>query len=462
MKTITKTIFAILLVLLLLPSVKAGFACGIVNGTVDMEPQWMQVNIYNNNPEQHASCSVSPAENKFCCDTEAIPAFTWKAGKEITAEIQDSKYFSTPVTLQTTGKGYDIFPTIQLKKAISLHEFNKIHLESVYLNASFEQPYTNVELEKQGIKTPLTNKSNYYGEIDSDYGMNYLKIIASGQGREFIEEINFAKLEDLNFNRLITCNKCNQNLIKTNQKTTITLEANPSHYIEGMELKEYVPKDFEITKTNGKVEEYSQTHNIITWNVSGNEIKRTYQVKAPNVWFFPKQYIFRTELENQLLDESEIIVSRFFSFWTFDEGIEFKSVKRKAYSRISPETPLVFRMKDEITKIGIIPKQTIQKAELKVEEYEEGELGDVSYYSFNTNINLEDIEKIYVEFKMNKTQNISLYIFENSWKEWEQGKIEVTGEDEDFTYCQTYISPTKKIALAGEETNNWNFLKIFN
>ncbi len=454
----------IMLVVILLPPVKAGFACGIVNGTGDLEPQWLQVQIYHNTIEDSATCSVSPAGNKFCCDTEAIPGFAWKVNKEIKAEVFDSSYFSEPVSLYTTGQGYDVFPTIQLKKAIIVHDFDKIFLDDVYLNASFESPFIHIELEKNGVRDFLIDGEEYYGEIDADLGMNYLKLFVSGDGREFVEDLVFAFLEYVNFDRKITCKKCKDNVIKTNQKADIDLEINLSHYVEGLELREYVPVDFEILETDGKVEEYSATHNLIVWNVSGREIRRSYRVKAPNVWFFPKQFIFRTELENELLDEEEIVVSRFFSFWTFDEGIEFKSVKRKAYSRISPERPLVFKLKGEIVKIGIIPKQTIQKAELKVEEYTEGDLENaVSYYSFDTNINLEDIEKIFVEFRVNKTAgNLSLYVFEDGWHEWEWGDIEIVEEDEDFIYYQTYIDPTKKIALVGEEENSRNFLRLFN
>lgn len=453
----------ILLVVLFLPQVNAGFACGIVNATGNIEPQWMKVRIYHNNSEDFASCTVSPAENKFCCDAEAIPGFSWKAGKEIKAEVYDSSYFSEPVSLYTSGEGYDVFPLIHLKRAITVHDIEKIVVgDKVYLNASFEVPFSYIELEKDGTREFLGEGEEYYGQISGDFGMNYLKLIVGDGNREFFEDLTFALLEYVNFGREIKCNKCKDNVIKTNQKTDISLEVNLSHYVESMELREYVPVDFEILETDGKVEEYSETHNLIIWNISGKEVKRGYRVKAPNVWFFPKQFIFRTELENELLEESEVVVSRFFSFWTFDEGIEFKTVKRKAYSRISPETPLVFRMKSEIVKIGIIPKQTIKKAELKVEEYEEGELGQVSYYSFDTNINLEDIDKIFVEFKVNKTQNLSLYVFEDSWREWDNGEIEMVEENENYKYYQAYIPPTKKIALVGEEESAWNFFRIFN
>ena len=94
----------------------------------------------------------------------------------------------------------------------------------------------------------------------------------------------------------------------------MTLILNLSDRIEGLELKEYVPMDFEILETNGRIEEYSETHNLIIWNVSGKDIEEKYVVKAPRINFFPREYIFRTELENELINESEIIVSRFFRF----------------------------------------------------------------------------------------------------------------------------------------------------
>jgi len=463
MKTFTLFIFVIILATSL-PFVRAGFACGQVVSEEDMEPQWMEVRVYYENIDESVKCSVSPAENKFCCDAEAIPDFTWNVGEEINAEIYNENYFTEPVSLQITGEGYDVFPLMNLKRAITINKFDKVIFGDPFLlNASFAEPYTYVEIENSSDRYFLYNGTNYEGKIEVEPGMNYMKLISAGGGREFVEDLAVASLQYFDFERKINCNKCKENLIKQNQEVSIRIEVNFSHYVEGLELREYVPKDFEILETDGRIEEYSETHNVIIWSISGKETIKVYKIRAPKVNFFPVKYIFRAELENVLLNEEEIVVSRFFSFWSFEEEITFKSVKRRVYSRISPETPIVVRMDSEIVRLGLIPKRTIKNAELSVEKYEGNEELEniIAYYSLDSNIPLEEIDKIFIEFRLNKSigTNINLYVFEDTWKEWEPILFEE--EDENYFYYETYITPAKKIALVSEEESFWDFLRIF-
>lgn len=458
MKPFVICIFGIIL-LLAIPFVRAGFACGQITPLGNIQPQWMEVRIYYENIDEFVRCSVSPAENKFCCDAEAIPGFIWEVGEEIKAEIYNENYFTEPVSLKITGEGYDVFPLMNLKKAVTLNNFSKIIFgSSLLINASFEVPYTYVEIENNSDRYFLYNGTDYEGEMEIEPGMNYIKIIASGGGREFIEDLTTARLDYYNFNREIDCKKCKENLIKQDKEVSMGIKVNLSHYIEGMELREYVPVDFEILETDGRVEEYSDTHNVIIWNLSGGEVVKWYRVKSPKVIFFPVKYIFRTELENALLSEEELIVSRFFSFWSFEEEMQFKSVKRNVYSRISPETPLVVRGDNEITKLGIIPKKTIKNAELSVKKYDGKDLEDaISHYFLDSNIPLEDISKIFVEFRLNKSDggDVNLYIFEDGWREWETILFEE--EDENYNYYRVYVPPTKKIAFVGEKEIFWDF-----
>jgi hypothetical protein len=449
----------------------ASLACGQVN-SIGIEPQWMKVNVYGLDENNFATCSVSPAENKFCCDTEAIPGFNWVLGSIVNGEIfNEQGYFAEPVSLQISGEGYDIFPVMHLKKAITINNLSKVlvlNTSEFLLNASFESPFTNISLEKNGILQQLFEGEEYQGYIAGDFGMNYLNLTASNNEREFYEPISLAILRSFNLSRTITCDKCKKDLIKSNQEGIITLNVSLSHAVSGLELKEYVPKDFEILETSGEVREYSDTHNVIIWRVSGSEISRIYRVKAPKVSFFPKKYIFKTELEDYLLKEDSIVVSRFFSFWSFDEEIKFKSSKRKTYSRISPQSPLVYKFKSgEMTRLAVFPNKTIKGAEFIVNEYLEGELNNesnhVTYYSFDTNIDTNSIEKIFVEFRIakNNSENLTLYAFDNSWEKWEESKISINKEDGEYNYYQAYISPANKIALVGKEENSWNFFRIF-
>jgi len=150
------------------------------------------------------------------------------------------------------------------------------------------------------------------------------------------------------------------------------------------------------------------------------------------------------------------------------EGAELefkvKSVKRSVYSRVSPEKPLVLRPKNkEITRIAVFPKKIIQNAEFSLTEYQGEEIEDVNpigYYSFNTNLNLEDIEKIFVEFKVRKQfleeyLNVSLFVFEDNWEKWDETSFEVYDEDEEYVYYRVFLNPTKSIALAGKEESGF-------
>ncbi len=446
-----------ILILLLVNFVSANFACGEVE-SVDVEPQWMKVRIYYNDSDNYANCTVSPAENKFCCDTNEIPGLSWGVGKEVKAEIFDEGYFANDVSLFISGEGYDVFPVMNLEKVIKAN-YSKVVFsnESKFLlNASFVEPFNFIELENE----PLCECSEYEGEVEGNFGMNYLGLVSSSGQREVIEELIVAILEYFEFGREIECEKCSGNEIKRNQEADMKLEINLSHPIEGMELREYVPVGFEILETDGIIEEYSETHKLIVWNVSGKNIKVSYRLKAPDVWFFPRKYVFRTSLEEELLEESKIIVSRFFSFWDIDQEIKFRKRKMKIYSRTSPNNPLVVKFKDKnITRIAVFPKRTIKNAKLNIGEYRDLE-EDVDYYSLDTNLALEDIEKILVDFRVEKDRNLSLYVFEDEWKEWEGSEVEMVEEDDDYKYYQVYIEPTKKIALVGEES--WlDFFKIF-
>jgi len=448
----------------------ASLACGQVNSTGGMEPQWMKVRIYSQDKNNFTTCSVSPSENKFCCDTEKIFGNNWAAGKQVIGGIfNEAGYFAGPVSLYTSGEGYDVFPLMELKKAIILNNLSKVVFSNeprFLLNARFSNPFNFTKVQTNGEIKDLCNCDEYVEYINGSFGMNSFKITAGDGQREFVENFVVAILKSFEFNRTIECEKCKNNLVKSDKEAVIKLSVSLSHPVEGMELKEYVPKDFDILETDGQIREYSETHNVIIWNVSGKIVSKSYKVRSPKVSFFPRKYVFRSELEDALLREDKITVSRFFSFWSFDEGIEFKQVKKQVYSRVSPSSPLVFKFKNkEIIRIAIFPKKTINAAEFSVEEYQgDIEEDEVNYYSLDTNIETEDIEKIFVEFRVpkNYSGNLSLYVFENGWEEWEDSQIKVSGEDKEYVYYQAYVPSIKKIALVGKEEGAFkDFLRIF-
>ena len=251
--------------------VAANFVCGEVLDSEKMSASWYDVRIFYDENNDYANCEVSPGGNKYCCDTEAIPGKTWKIGDEVSAEIFDfeSGYFAGPVSVITTGEGYDVFPRMQLKKAIKVFEPSKKLIFSnkseLLLNASFAEPYNFVEIEKDEDKTLLCqNCSTLIQRLKAEFGMNYWKLIASHGKRFFSENIVFALLKSFGFERKIECEKCKKNKVKSGQEVSMTLILNLSHEVRDFELREYVPVEWEILETDGRVEEYSSSHNIIT------------------------------------------------------------------------------------------------------------------------------------------------------------------------------------------------------
>ena len=453
------------LVILLTKFALGNFVCGqVLDSEENMSASWFNVRIfYLQDIEKFASCQISPAGNKYCCDTEAIPGKGWKIGDIVAGEIFDNEtgYVAGQVSVITSGEGYSVFPEMKLEKVIKIYnpDSRLIFLnDSMFLlNASFKEPYNFVEIEnsKTGNKSILClNCSKIEQNINADFGMNYLKIIARFGNRVFSENIVLALLRSFVFERKIECEKCRGNIVKSGQIANITLSINLSEHVEGLELKEYIPVNWEILETDGEIKGYSETHNLIVWNVSGKNIIKKYTVKAPRINFFPRKYIFRTELEDKLLAENEIIVRGFFPFFSSEEKFKFKDIKKAVYSRIYPDKPLVIRSGNkEIIRIAVFPNKVIKNAEFDL-RYSEEKLDEViGYYTFESNFE-ENIEKIFLEFKIEKEffekyENVSLLVL-NKEEGWQEAETEVYEDDKNYIYYKAFIEPCKGIAFVGK------------
>jgi len=182
-------ILSIVIIILQLPVVKAGFVCGQVKDSQEMSAHWYEVRISHLGEGKYAECEISPAENKYCCDPEAIPDQGWKIGDIMQTEIFDAEsgYVAGPVSKTTTGEGFDIMPEMTLEKAIKLNNFEKLLISNqskFLLNASFLYPYNYVELEKEGNKTVLCDDCTEILEIiDANFGMSNMNLYASSNDR---------------------------------------------------------------------------------------------------------------------------------------------------------------------------------------------------------------------------------------------------------------------------------------
>jgi hypothetical protein len=463
--------------------VLASFACGQVNSTGGMQPQWMNVRIYSQDENKFSTCQVSPAENKFCCDTLAIPGFTWKIWALIKGGVFDNEtgYVAGPVMLYTTGEGYDVFPAMTLEKVIKLSGSDKAILSNksqAFLNASFRQPYNFVEIENNGSKQVLCTNCTYFIDfINCSWGMNSVKIYASNGKNILAEKWDFAVLSNFSFGRNLDCKGCKDNLAKQNQVVNMKVSLNLSHNVENMQLREYVPVEWKIVSSEGKVTSYSPEYNLIVWNVSGRAINKDYTALPPKITIFPKKYIFRTELENELLKEDEIIVYRLFSFFSFfssssDFGNHlFMNTSRNSYSFASSSKPIVLRPKQgEIIRAAIFSKRILKNVNMDLrnqsfnENLPNSSYNVLSYYLFETDIKEEDIDKILLELKINKNmlnqngyRNVSLFFSndtgENGWKE---ATLEIFDENDNEAYYRSFVNGKRILILGMKEEGFFN------
>lgn len=469
-------VIGIVFVLFFLESSSANFVCGVVNDSDDnMSAQWYNARIFYEGRDNYGSCEISPAGNKFCCDVEEIPGSSWKIGDEIFGEIfnPESGYFAGPVSVITTGDGYDIFPEMKLKKAMEIYNPDgKLFFsnESKFLlNASFESPYNFVEIEKDGERETLCDGcSNFSDNISGNYGWNNVSIFSSFGNNVFSKNIGLWILKGFDFKRSFGCNRCVKNVIKREKEVNVEIAVNLSHKVENLELREYVPVDFKILETDARVEEYSPSHNVMIWNVSGKNIVKDYKIKAPKIWFFPRKYIFKTELENQVLDESVVKVYRWIKFFSFGKKMKFRTIKRVKNYKIGPNNPLVIKpRKKGVEKLVIFPNAEFNKVNFNLEELGRPRIPNlISYYKFDTNLKENDIDKIYVESKIRKSymrwrgyHGVKAYVFENG--NWVEKEMEKYNEDRRYFYYKTFLEPSNKIVISGIRNSFWDIFDFF-
>lgn len=466
-------IFVFIIVLFLLRGINANFVCGEVLDSKDnVSASWYNVRIfYPYNSSKFVSCDVSPAGNKYCCDTEAIPGKNWNPGDTIGAEIFDDStgYVAGPVYVVSSGRGYTIFPQMQLEKVIKVYNpYEKIiysNISRFFLNFSVLNPYNHIESEKDGNKELLCDSCSHYSKYyNASFGMNHIKIYASNLSRVFFEDVNFAIINHFDFYRNFLCDKCNKNKIKANQIIDIKIGLNLSHEIKGFILKEYVPISFEILDPfDGEVSSFSETHNIITWNVSGKNVSKTYKIKAPDRSFLNSRFLFKTELENLNISEEYVTLQGFIPFFPIDQK-SLISKTTNVRTKIFKDKPFVLKPKNDfVYRIGVFPNETIDRAEFILLKTRPNQKLDniIDYYFFKTNIPENKISKILVDLNIDKKtlskkgyDSIDVYSLVDGG--FLQTDFEKTGEDNKSTYYSFESVSKRGFAIVGvKEKSNW-------
>ncbi len=454
------------------------FVCGIVNDSSDnVSSSWYNVKVfYPFDEDNYASCDVSPEGNKYCCDIGEFAGDDWNIGEVVFARVSDSStgYAAGPVSAILSGESYDIAETMKLEKVININSPSKklilSNATSVLFNASFLIPYNFVELEREGVKeTICENCTSYSGNLSFEFGMNYLNFFASNNQETFTEEISFALLNYAELNREIECDKCKDNKVKSSSLVNMSLNFNLSHDLENFILKEYVPSSWIIEDLGGgEIGEFNEDYNVIFWNVSGKEINLKYSVQAPSVKIRPQEFSFKSELENLIVDESNITVYRFFSFWRIIDFIPFDPNNWKSV-KISPTHPFVFSSDNEILKGGIFVNNFIDKARFRI--YESNmhspiqNIESLHIFNVRTNIKEREVEKVLFQIKLekNSTEDFDKLKFfikpRGGWTEINPVEIE---EDKDFFYFYFETELFRRLMI-GQEKQSFlsNFFNSF-
>ncbi len=452
--------------------VSAHFVCGqVLNSPQNVSAAWLPVKIfYPSSPSNFTACEVSPDGNKYCCDAEAIPSSTpWKIGDTVNAGVYSPQtgYVAGPVSIVTTGEGYDLFPDMQIQKVINI--FSPIQsliissTPSLFLNSSFLSPYNHVTLSNDSSKILLCdNCTSFSGKINLSYGMNSLNLSASSGNLVFSQNINLALLKKITFQRSFTCNGCGKSTIPPDQNFSVSIFLNLSNSISNFQLEEYVPSDFLIINTTGSVQSYNSTYNVIIWNISGRNIYENYTVVSPHiVWPLSYSYEFYSSLGGININSEEVKVRNFFDF------VPIRVPPHKnfgyyggTYPVISPGRPYVLSGNYSIEKLAFFPKSAMDNAHFGLISGNvcSSVKGVVGCYSVTSSSSPNYVNRTYIEFKVPKSSSsnpsdISLLSFVNGWQ---KQNITFVGQDSQNMYFSGFFTGNE-IAIVNK---NYKDIKI--
>ena len=460
----------LLLSLFLINPASAKFICGEVIPTDQISPAWYDVESYlKANPTYSSTCKVSPSNNKYCCDIDIIldrGGYQWKISDIFETKITDpaSGYFAPPKNLTLTGEGYDITPPLTLQKAMKItFPTSLLTLSNHSLNATLNVS-TSCSESNAPNSTPLT------------FGENSLSFFAICNEEEFTLDETFFIIKNITFQKKYSNfgNNPNNPKIRRKETGTITLLGNLSSPVENIPLKEYIPSSWELLEisNNGIIEPSTSEYNLITWEVTGENFNVSYKTKAPNVGFWPKNFIFKTQIDKHNLSEEEVQVYKIIPipFIPKSSGGGF-TYTPKQLSKVSPEYPLIFE-EDSLTSAlySTTPKE--EAAFTLLDFLYDGKIDRrfdlLKSYQIQTNLNSSEKGKIVFEYKINKS-----LITERDYKEigfFERHKdkfLKITGgvisiDGDIIKYRFESENPPSEIFILAEKNSITFWAKILN
>jgi hypothetical protein len=185
---------------------------------------------------------------------------------------------------------------------------------------------------------------------------------------------------------------------------------------------------------------------MISWNISGKNMAKNYIAQTPSTGLLNEEYIFKSNLDSQPINEQKIKVYKFLSVFPFSHSGsgKWKSKISKEDSlifRISPGKPLVTRFNDSfINAIAIFPKGkiSIAKFNLKKELFQNTPENLISSYSFDTTLYEEQVERVELDFKIDKKflnysnfKEVEIFLLDKDWHKANASKYK---EDKNYFY----------------------------
>jgi hypothetical protein len=444
----------VLTFLLFAKSVSANFVCGSVVGD-DVNPAWFEVNVwYSERPDSYTTCLVSPEEGKYCCDPEEIDDVQWAVGKEVNAQIVERGFATQTESLIISGEGFDVFPDLTLEKSVVVHEpAESIYLKNrtVLVNVSSSGGFNNISylLDQNGVEVEGEicsdcNHAEFYLE-NLDFGQYELRIFAeNSEGNVLSETRRFALLEYINFEREFVCEDCEDDIVPSNTNVKVVVRAESSHEISGT-LKDYFPVSWKFFG-GGDVEEFSKTHNVVRWDVSGREFEEVYELRTPRV-FIPRRFTFQSGFNDFLAEPERVVVKWLWSFFALSRELDRNITDRDffiGYEKILPEAPLVIDFSGEnLAEIAIFPKGEMDEVYGFVHDETSGGLfGYDGEFVIGSSAAEEEIDDILIRLRVEKRggiENVVLYRFDSLNEEWLEYEMDLYNEDSEFGYYETYV-----------------------
>jgi len=460
----------------------AHFVCGQVNDSIEnVSSAWFNVKVfYPSTPQDYTTCQVSPDENKYCCDVESLNAdgsyalgIPWTPGLNVSAKVYSPSrgYVAGPVSLKTTEEGYDVFPSMQIKKVIKIFNPNRSLIISnssdVFFNATFLEPFNNVNLDyDNSSKILCENCTNFSSNINATSGMNTFEVIASSKEDSFFDNLTFGFISGFNLSRNFSCEKCSDSVLRPEKNVSVNLSLNLSDYVGGIIFEEYVPVDFKILNTTGEVSYYNNSYNVIRWNASGKNITEFYLIQSPKVnWPIVSTFSFYSFFGGNFLGSKSVEVKTALGFFHRKKHHGgFGSFHGGFYPLVLPNQPYLLSGQGNLQKAAFFPNSELKNVRFNVVPRDScGSLGDVlACYSFSSNSGGDEINKTYIEFKVgkdgfSKSSEISLKYYN---KEWKTGNVTFYKQDKNYFYFKGYVQGNL-VAILNNNKSLFRILRKF-